>query len=132
MAEDRTAYFNAYHRGRYANDPEWRERRRMADAKSRASLTPEHRRELLDRKLAKKFGITVEEIRALSDTCEICGTKEHGIEQGKALCIDHDHKTGRVRGRLCGQCNTALGKFRDNPDLLRAAIAYLEKSRVLV
>ena len=46
-----------------------------------------------------------------------------------ALCIDHDHTTGKVRGMLCHDCNTSLGKFRDNPDILRKAADYLERPR---
>ena len=41
--------------------------------------------------------------------------------------IDHNHKTGKVRGILCFNCNTALGKFEDNPELLAKAIIYLSK-----
>jgi len=59
-------------------------------------------------------------------------------EGGCALCrkplvekhthIDHCHETGRVRGLLCRPCNAGLGMFHDNPDELRRAIAYLEKT----
>lgn len=40
--------------------------------------------------------------------------------------LDHCHRTGRIRGILCTRCNTALGKFRDNIELLQAAIEYLQ------
>jgi hypothetical protein len=46
------------------------------------------------------------------------------------LVIDHDHLTGAVRGRLCVRCNTGLGKFLDNPDMLRRAVCYLEGTRL--
>lgn len=41
--------------------------------------------------------------------------------------IDHCHDTGRVRGILCTQCNTGLGKFGDSPEMLMLAIEYLTK-----
>lgn len=40
--------------------------------------------------------------------------------------VDHCHKTGRVRGVLCFNCNSAIGKLGDNPDAVRRAAAYLE------
>lgn len=39
--------------------------------------------------------------------------------------VDHCHKTKRIRGVLCGNCNTAIGKLGENPAVLAAAIAYL-------
>jgi hypothetical protein len=41
------------------------------------------------------------------------------------LCLDHCHKTGRVRGMLCPLCNTSLGGFRDSTTVLQRAIDYL-------
>src|ERR1700752_5364959 len=39
----------------------------------------------------------------------------------RALAIDHCHNTGRIRGLLCLRCNTALGKFKDDPEILTRA-----------
>lgn len=61
------------------------------------------------------------------DGCALCGLKEAGWNFGVGLVIDHCHKTGAVRGLLCGDCNTALGRFGDDPERLRAAAAYLER-----
>jgi hypothetical protein len=43
-----------------------------------------------------------------------------------AVHVDHCHKTGRVRGVLCFNCNSAIGKLGDDPDAVRRAAAYLE------
>lgn len=43
-----------------------------------------------------------------------------------AAHVDHCHETGRVRGVLCFNCNSAIGKLGDDPDTLRRATAYLE------
>lgn len=55
--------------------------------------------------------------------CAICLTKP----KKKRLAVDHCHKTGQVRGLLCGQCNFALGAFQDNRETIQSAIAYLER-----
>lgn len=63
--------------------------------------------------------------------CAICRKPERVKATGKmeprSLAADHNHETGKHRGLLCALCNTALGKFEDSPDRLRAALDYLEK-----
>jgi hypothetical protein len=61
--------------------------------------------------------------RAADGKCMICGRSERG---GKQLALDHNHKNGRLRGYLCHWCNKALGLFRDDVEIMRRAIAYLE------
>ena len=53
--------------------------------------------------------------------CNICGTEL------QKKCIDHCHTTKKIRGVLCNNCNTALGLFKDNPEIIRNAIQYLEQ-----
>jgi hypothetical protein len=60
--------------------------------------------------------------REFGERCGICGRKE----KGKRLAVDHDHRTGRVRGLLCGKCNTALGLFGDSVEVLEKAKGYLD------
>ena len=55
--------------------------------------------------------------------CLICGT--HQSELDRALCVDHDHTTNKIRGLLCGNCNSGLGFFKENINLLLRAINYL-------
>lgn len=75
--------------------------------------------------IKKKFGLTVEEYDVLTKKpCSICGVKP---KRKKRHHMDHCHKSGKVRGPLCQQCNHGLGSFKDNPDLLRKAIAYLKR-----
>ena len=85
-----------------------------------------------DRYLQRIFGITLENYNIILNSqdrkCAICGLS--GGTGGKIsprLSVDHDHITGRVRGLLCGLCNTAIGFFKDSPYLLRNAADYIER-----
>lgn len=91
-----------------------RECRSLAARVRRHGLTPQQYRELL----ASQDG-----------QCALCGGGRRGWARGADLHIDHCHNTGRVRGLLCGDCNTALGRFGDDPVRLRRAAEYLERHR---
>ncbi|MFD4933962.1 endonuclease VII domain-containing protein [Streptomyces virginiae] len=71
----------------------------------------------------RKYGITEAErdemIAAQGGVCVIC-------RDAPAEHVDHDHQTGKVRGVLCFSCNAALGQFKDRPDVMRRAAAYVE------
>ena len=79
-------------------------------------------------RLKGAYGITVEEYNNLytkqKGQCAICGSDK--CITGRRLSVDHCHKTGKVRGLLCQLCNTAIGKFDDDIELLEAAIKYLK------
>lgn len=79
------------------------------------------------RQLWHRYRIRPEEydriFAAQDGRCAICGSQKP--MRGDWLSVDHDHETGEVRGLLCGECNAGLGKFQDNPTLLRAAASYL-------
>lgn len=86
-----------------------------------------------DQRLRQEYGIdeaTYEHLlRSQGGVCAICHKPEsvlspHG--RPEPLCVDHDHATERVRGLLCRACNAGLGKYHDDPNLLRAAATYLD------
>lgn len=74
------------------------------------------------KRLKYKYGISLENydwlLKEQEEKCKICGNKTE-------LVVDHCHKSSRVRGLLCNQCNTGLGCFKDNPESLLKAIEYL-------
>lgn len=76
-------------------------------------------------KLKWKYGLSVEDKEKLRDgqnnVCAICALE-------KFLCVDHCHKTSKVRGLLCHDCNKGLGNFSDNPALLDKAASYLRST----
>ena len=83
-------------------------------------------------KRAYLYGITPEEYQSLLDkhlVCEICGEEETRPFSGGVtrLSVDHDHKTGEIRGMLCANCNLMIGYAKDNPELLEKAIGYLTR-----
>jgi len=84
-----------------------------------------------EEKIAKHYKISVEEYRSLvnhhNGKCRLCGRGNSQSGKSIRLCVDHNHKTGKVRGLLCNQCNHAIGLFQDNPKLLRKAADYLEE-----
>lgn len=78
--------------------------------------------------LKKLYGLTPEQYDALGTACEICGAGRQDSRKGFRLAVDHDHDTGKVRGLLCGNCNSGIGLFKHDRDLLMKAIAYLERT----
>jgi len=106
--------WNAYMRSRYSYDQE------------------------RDRQLYANYGISLDEYNALShaqdDVCAICkqpernrrGCKKRTENIVPMLHVDHDHVTGKIRGLLCGECNTALGMLREDPKRIKALLKYLK------
>ena len=88
-----------------------------------------------NRNFINRYGITEEEVYKLLDQqngkCVICKMTltppSSGTKKLKSTFnVDHCHKTNKVRGLLCLGCNTGLGQFRDNKELLTSATRYLE------
>ena len=110
-----------YGRERYAN-PEAFKRRQMNRE------VYKQRRKNSSRKwyLKSNYNITEEQYNKLflegNKKCWICESSSTN-----RLNVDHNHKTGKVRGLLCGKCNRGLGLFKDNKDIILLAAKYLRK-----
>lgn len=85
--------------------------------------------------LLRKYGITTEDYdRMLAEQgggCAVCGATptEQKAKYRTFLHVDHCHDTGAVRGLLCGEHNLLIGRFNDDPALLRKAADYIERLR---
>lgn len=108
----------AWSKKRYATDPKYRETALRRSREGRKKYTYGLTQEAFDAMFARQLG-----------GCRICGCLL--MRAGKrflAAHIDHSHVTRKVRGLLCGHCNTAIGHMDENPARLRAAADYLERN----
>jgi len=139
-------HMNKQEKKRLANRLDYykhKEKRLETQRRYKKSLSPEQkekkRKQDRERHALKKYGITEEMYHDMcteqGDMCRICKKHKNDIplpdkprqgQQSRAFVIDHCHETHKVRGLLCGKCNTALGGFNDDVGLLRTAIEYLE------
>lgn len=80
------------------------------------------------RKLRRQFNVTPEEYDRIVEhqggVCAICQSPPR--TGGLRLSLDHNHKTGLVRGAVCWLCNAGLAHVRDDPERVRRLLAYLE------
>jgi hypothetical protein len=113
--------------------------KKSEDSSDRAKYARKHRRnnsrKTKSAELKRSFGITIDEYEAMLEeqngVCAICSKPEVAIGANggpQMLAVDHCHETSRIRGLLCGNCNKALGGFRDSKDILESAIRYLGSS----
>ncbi len=80
--------------------------------------------------LVRTYGITSEEYDVMlakqDGHCATCSTTVPGNSRRNVyFSVDHCHTTGKVRGLLCHNCNTALGLLKDNTDTIANLIRYL-------
>lgn len=89
--------------------------------RKRREKNPEYNKNI---QLKSKYNIDLETYKTMvieqNHLCKICN------KHTNSLVIDHCHKTNKIRGLLCTQCNTGLGLFKDNPSFLMSAIRYLK------
>lgn len=118
---------NARLREKYKNDPEYRARMKLY-----ATRTYERQKSknFIRALRLRRYGLTLtqydEMLAKQAGLCAICLTPP---KQNEHLAVDHCHASGAVRGLLCRACNTGLGFYKDDVELMKAAIAYLEARR---
>lgn len=82
-----------------------------------------------------RYGISVAEYRAFKAErgciCEICGKALADNESGTEVCVDHSHRTGKVRGILCSRCNLLLGTVEKYYDKYKATGQYAAERNYL-
>lgn len=105
----RKASLTSYHKTREANPDEVYKKKR-------------------DLMLKRNYGISVSEydelLQSQNNVCAVCH-KPEPWRRGY-LHVDHNHKTGQLRGLLCSKCNLALGHANDDVNILRALIRYIQ------
>ena len=101
--------------------------RKAADDRSRRLADPDYD---WKRHIRYYHGISFEELDRLlkeqGGSCAICGKNR---AKKKRLVLDHCHRRHVIRGILCDLCNVLLSRANDNPEILKKAIAYLEKAK---
>src|SRR5262249_30187058 len=144
METQEQQYNRAWFAKRWAEDPQFRAKRATtqrrwwaahrdevnSQRRHRWATEPEFRAKSLSdvrrRRLKRLYGISLEDYERLlarqNGACGICRRKSK-----RMLCVDHCHKTGRVRGLLCVRCNTGLGLYKDDPSIMRRGADYLER-----
>ena len=132
--------WNAYKRALYAKDPtkileqnaQWQKanlRKVLEKNNQWKALNPAKVREHSRTKNLKSKGLSVEQYDRFftqqRGRCAICRRSQKLFST--RLCVDHCHRTGRVRGLLCRPCNSALGLFQDKERILLRAATYLKR-----
>lgn len=102
---------------------EWRAKNPIEVATRYKNRVKENPDRVRARKL-KQYGLSLQDVAEMfvrqAGKCAICA----GVMVKQ--CVDHCHKTGKVRGLLCHGCNIGLGGFKDSSEALLAAITYLD------
>jgi len=106
---------NERHRKKYKEDITERRTKAVLQQLKHTNLT----REMYEEMFEKQKGL-----------CEICNrpeTRKGASGDVSRLAVDHCHRSLKIRGLLCHDCNTGLGKFYDDITLLKKAIEYLKE-----
>ena len=90
---------------------------------------PEIKRRKNNYELKKYYNISLNEYEKMiskqNSCCKICNRHQNLFKY--EFAVDHNHKTGKIRGLLCQPCNTALGLFKDDIEVINNAMRYLNE-----
>jgi hypothetical protein len=124
--------YRRHAKDRWAKAKAWREENYERHIAQRREYRAKNRDELNRKKRERRikaYGLSLEEYqRRLSsqgNRCAICTRKP--ADGRRKLVIDHCHKTGKVRGLICNECNWAIGLISDNPVIAIRISKYLHK-----
>ena len=105
---------------------EYKEKNKERILNAHRIYNAEHKKEIREKRIRELYNMSSETYIALFDSqngkCAICG-----LYSKIDLAVDHDHKTGKIRGLLCKSCNLSLGHAKDNIDVLEKMILYLKR-----
>lgn len=131
-----------------SNNREWREKHQLELKNKKKAYYDAHKKEISrqhkeyydkrktefrEKRVSYLFGIDADTYNGMverqKNLCAICGKPESTTRNGitKRLAIDHNHTTGKIRELLCHNCNTAIGKAKEDITILEKMIAYLRK-----
>lgn len=117
-----------YNANRIEENKEYGKQYRVKNKERIKQYNNNHKKEEKIRHLRNKYNITPEQYNELfnkqNGKCMIC--KKHQSELKKLLGVDHNHKTGKVRGLLCDNCNKGIGLLKEDINILINAINYLK------
>lgn len=144
-AEKKAKIFNETPEQRVARRAKEREKERQREARMsedekeakrayRREWFRKNRQRMRDYERARRVGAHPDDVerirRQQNGCCALCKKQfppKDNRRVGNQEHIDHDHETGRIRGILCGGCNTALGKLGDNASGLARALGYVSE-----
>ena len=110
MSEEEKEELKAKHRKYYKNN---KEKFKIKSKKYRERDKKKYKKYRRKQGLKQRYGVTIEwwdiQFKKQKGCCAICG--KHQSELNKTLYVDHNHKTGQVRGLLCMDCNFKVGQY---------------------
>lgn len=107
----------------------WREENRQSSRDQRKNYVLNNPNEVKSTGLKFNYGITLDDYNKMlnlqNGKCAIC--QKHTSILKKDLCVDHCHKTLKIRGLLCSTCNAGIGMLGDNLSSVIKAVEYLKQ-----